>query len=45
MPPKAEAGSGSEAFLAACVKCAKAKLEVDFDAVAKATGMSKGGAR
>lgn len=44
MPPKAEAGAGSDAFLVACIKCSKAKLEVDFDAVAKATGLSKGGA-
>jgi hypothetical protein len=45
MPPKAEAGAGSDAFLVACIKCSKAKLEVDFDAVAKATGLSKGGAK
>lgn len=44
MPPKAAAGAGNEAFLATCVKCAFSKLDVDFDLVAKATGMSKGGA-
>jgi hypothetical protein len=44
MPPKAAAGAGNEAFLATCVKCAISKLDVDFDLVAKATGMSKGGA-
>lgn len=45
MPPKAAAPVANEAFLAVCVKCAKSKLDVDFDLVAKATGMSKGGAK
>ena len=46
MPPKAAASTdGDNAFLVVCIKCAKDKLTVDFDSVAHATGMSKGGAQ
>ncbi|OAL35530.1 hypothetical protein AYO20_05149 [Fonsecaea nubica] len=35
---------GNEAFLAACIKYAKEKVTVDFEALAKELKMSKGGA-
>lgn len=40
MPPKAS----DEQFLAACIKHAKTKVDVDFDALAADIGMSVGGA-
>lgn len=46
MAPKAPAASldGDNAFLVACIKCAKERLIVDYELVAQATNMSKGGA-
>ena len=41
---KAKVTMASDAFLAACIKHAKEKLIVDFDALAKDIGMSVGGA-
>jgi hypothetical protein len=43
MPPKPAPKVGSDSFLIACIKCAKAKLEVDYKEVARVTGMSEGG--
>ncbi len=42
--PAANRGVSNEAFLAACIKHAKEKVIVDFDALAKELGLSKGGA-
>lgn len=44
MPLKGAASTGGDEFLVTCIKCAKAKLEVDYKAVAQATGLSEGGA-
>lgn len=44
-PSPGKAKLSNEEFLAACIKCAKEKVSVDFDALAKLTGMSSGGAR
>ena len=49
MPPKGAAGAkvglSQDEFLAACFKCAKEKILVDYDKLAGLTGMSKGGAQ
>ena len=37
--------ASNEVFLAACIENPKEKLSVDFDAVAKLFGLSKGGAQ
>lgn len=48
MPPKATVGTkaaiSNDVFLAACIKHAKEKINVDFDSLAKELGMSRGGA-
>jgi hypothetical protein len=48
MPPKAEGGGkasvSNDAFLAACIKHAKEKVNVNFEALSKEVGMSVGGA-
>ena len=47
MPPKAgpKAKVSTEHFLAACIKHAKEKVNVDYDALAADIGMSAGGAQ
>lgn len=42
MPPKTAVSP--DAFLAACIKHAKEKVVVNFDALAQEVGMSSGGA-
>jgi len=47
MPPKADKTNGAlgnAEFLIACIRNLKEKLNVDFDGLAKETGMSTGGA-
>ncbi|KIW70951.1 hypothetical protein PV04_03178 [Phialophora macrospora] len=41
---KAKPSTGGEVFLKACIKYAKEKPSIDYDAVAQETGMSVGGA-
>jgi hypothetical protein len=53
MPPKANGAAktgpkgtvSNDAFLAACIKHAKEKVNVDFAGLAKELNMSKGGAQ
>ena len=51
MPSKADGAAGkgpgvmsTESFLLECIKAGKEKLQVDFNLVAKSTGLSVGGA-
>jgi hypothetical protein len=47
MPPKADRTNGALSnaeFLMACIRNGKEKLNVDFEGLAKQTGMSTGGA-